>query len=69
MIFSMAVEKVNVENPQQIKVHESHVLTYEFLSGFNLVMVSYSGWKDLTRGRLAWLANTPSTLILKPERS
>jgi hypothetical protein len=69
MIFNMAVEKVNAENPQRIQVHESHALTYEFLTGFNLVMVSYSGWKDLTRARSAWLANTPSTLILKPQRS
>jgi Kef-type K+ transport system membrane component KefB len=69
MIFSMAVEKVNAENPQRIQVHESHVLTYEFLASFNLVMVSYSGWRDLTRAKSAWLASTPSTLILKPERS
>lgn len=69
MIFNMAVEKVNAENPQRIQVHESHALTYDFLTGFNLVMVSYSGWKDLTRARSEWLANTPSTLILKPQRS
>jgi Kef-type K+ transport system membrane component KefB len=68
MIFSMAVEKVNAENPGHIQVHEGHMLTFEFLTGFNLVMVSYSGWKDLTRARAAWLSTAPTTLILKPER-
>jgi Kef-type K+ transport system membrane component KefB len=69
MIFSMAVEKINAENPNLIQVHEGHTLTFEFLTGFNLVMVSYSGWKDLTKSKAAWLSTAPTTLILKPERS
>jgi Kef-type K+ transport system membrane component KefB len=69
MIFSMAVDKVNAENPNHISIHEGHSFTLEFLTGFNLVMVSYSGWKDLTRAKAAWLSTAPTTLILKPERS
>lgn len=68
MIFSMAVDKINAENTQQIQLHEHHTLTAEFLAGFNLVMVSYSGWKDLTRTKERWLTKTPSVLILKPQR-
>jgi Kef-type K+ transport system membrane component KefB len=68
MIFSMAVDKINAENTQQIQRHESHTMNPEFLSGFNLVLVSYSGWKDLTRSKQSWLVNTPSVLILKSQR-
>jgi hypothetical protein len=69
MIFSMAVDKINAENTQQLQRHESHILTQEFLLGFNLVLVSYSGWKDLTRTKQSWLVNTPSVLIMKQHRS
>jgi hypothetical protein len=68
MIFSMAVEKINAENEQKIQIYESHNLSQEFFTGFNLVIVSYSGWKDLTRARQQWLVHTPSVLILKPQR-
>ena len=66
MIFSMAVDKLNSENPNHVQLHESHALTFEFLTGFNLIMVSYSGWRDLTRSKAAWLSTAPTTLILKP---
>jgi hypothetical protein len=65
VIFSMAVDKINKETPQSMQVHESETLTPEFLSGFNLVLVSYSAWKSLTRAKQRWLVNTPSVLILK----
>jgi Kef-type K+ transport system membrane component KefB len=68
MIFSMAIDKINHENPKSIQIHESHQITATFLAGFNLVMVSYSGWKDLTRNRQNWLVHTPSVLILKPQK-
>jgi Kef-type K+ transport system membrane component KefB len=66
MIFSMAVEKINAENKDRVQVHESHTITPDFIADFNLVMVTYSGWKDLTRARHGWLRHTPSILILKP---
>jgi Kef-type K+ transport system membrane component KefB len=65
VIFSMAVDKINKETPQSMQVHASQTLTSDFLSSFNLVLVSYSGWKSLTRARQQWLVNTPSVLILK----
>jgi Kef-type K+ transport system membrane component KefB len=65
-IFSMAVEKINSENENSVTLHENHALSQEFLNTFNLVLVSYSGWKDLTRIRQSWLPHTPSVLILKP---
>jgi Kef-type K+ transport system membrane component KefB len=65
-IFAMAVEKVNSENPNSITIHENHIMPAEFLNTFNLVLISYSGWKDLTKIRQSWLPHTPSSLILKP---
>ncbi len=65
-IFNMAIEKIKNENKVQVDIYEHHSHSTEFLNGFNLVMVSYSGWKDLTRIRQSWLTNTPSVLILKP---
>jgi Kef-type K+ transport system membrane component KefB len=65
-IFSMAIEKINQENKSSITVHETHAMPQEFLNGFNLVIVSYSGWRDLTKMRQSWLPHTPSVLILKP---
>jgi Kef-type K+ transport system membrane component KefB len=68
MIFSMAMDKVNSENAQAIQLHERHTLEQDFIFGFNLVLVSYSGWKTLTRTRQNWLTQTPSVLILKPSQ-
>jgi Kef-type K+ transport system membrane component KefB len=66
MIFSMAIEKIKTETGSTVEIHESHSFTPDFLSGFNLVMVSYSGWRDLSRNKQTWLSLTPSVLILKP---
>ena len=65
-IFSMAISKINNEVKDSVSVHEAHSLTQEFLNSFNLVLVSYSGWRDLTRSRVNWLPQSPSVLILKP---
>lgn len=66
MIFSMAIDKVKGEHKDHVDVRESHSYDPAFLSTFNLVIVSYSGWRDLTRTRQTWLSQTPSVLIMKP---
>jgi hypothetical protein len=66
MIFTMAVDKISTENKQSIAFYETHNVPHEFLNQFNLVVVSYSGWKDLSKAREKWLPNAPSVLILKP---
>jgi Kef-type K+ transport system membrane component KefB len=66
-IFRMAVEKINVDHPKSIEVHESHAQTEEFFNRFNLLLISYSSWKHINRSKNPWLAYTPSVLILKPE--
>jgi Kef-type K+ transport system membrane component KefB len=65
MIFNMATEKVNGENPESISVYESHQLTTDYLQDFDLVLVSYSQWKDFSRQKASWINHTPSVLILK----
>jgi hypothetical protein len=70
MIFSMALDKISTENNQKIQVHEHRqALTRELVTDYNLVMVSYSGWKDLSRKKNDGLAQSPSVLILKPQRA
>lgn len=68
-IFSMAVAKINNEIKDSVAVREAHAHSQEFLNSFNLVLVSYSGWKDLTRLRESWLPQSPSVLILKPNKA
>lgn len=68
-IFSMALEKISQDNKQEIALHETHAIPQDLLNTFNLVLVSYSGWKDLTKAREKWLPNAPSVLILKPSPS
>lgn len=66
-IFRMAVDKVNGENPKSVEVHESHAYSEEFFNRFNLLLISYSSWKNLNRSKNPWLAYMPTVLILKPE--
>ncbi|MFZ6009733.1 MAG: cation:proton antiporter, partial [Bacteroidota bacterium] len=69
MIFTMALDKIHSENPARIEIHESHNVSSDFLNSFNLMLISYSGWKDLNKLKTSWLASTPSVLILKPSTS
>lgn len=65
MIFSMAVGKINQDSPGSINVLESHQLHAEHVKDFNLMLVSYGQWKDLTKNKTSWLPVAPSILILK----
>lgn len=66
MIFTMAFEKINHENPQRMELYERHSLDPQFIQTFNLILISTSGWRDLTKIRNTWLSHAPSILILKP---
>jgi hypothetical protein len=65
MIFSMAAEKVNAENPDSVSIYESHQVSADYLKDFDLVLVSYAQWKDFSRQKTTWINHTPSVLILK----
>ncbi|MEO5601853.1 MAG: cation:proton antiporter [Cyclobacteriaceae bacterium] len=67
MIFTMACDKINLENQQRLELHESHNLDTAFIQTFNLVLISTSGWRDLSKTRNLWLSSAPSILILKPQ--
>ena len=69
MIFTMAFEKVSTENPQRLELYQRHSLSPEFMQGFNLLMISTSGWRDIAKSRNPWLSAAPSILILKPQRN
>jgi hypothetical protein len=63
--FSMVIEKIRRENPGRIEVHESHNLDALFVQSFNLLLISTSGWRDLSKKGTAWLPAASSILILK----
>jgi hypothetical protein len=64
--FTMAVEKIRGENPQRLDLYESHTLPRDYVQSFNLMLISTSGWKGVSRTRDSWVAAAPSILILKP---
>lgn len=67
MIFSMAFEKIRSENPERIRLFESHALDADLVRPFDLLLISTSGWKDVDRPANQWIRHAPSMLILKPQ--
>lgn len=67
MIFSMAFEKISSENPERIRLFESHALDADLVRPFDLLLISTSGWKDVDRPANQWIRHAPSMLILKPQ--
>ena len=67
MIFSMAFEKISGQNPDRIRLFESHSLDADLLRPFDLLLISTSGWKDVDRPTNQWIRHAPSMLILKPQ--
>ena len=59
----------NIENPNLIEVYEGHTLVANYLQTFNLLLVSTSGWKDLSKSGTSWLPAAPSVLILKSQNN
>jgi Kef-type K+ transport system membrane component KefB len=64
--FSMAFEKMRGENPGKLQLIESHSAEAGVVKDSSLVLISTSGWKDLSRSGNLWLQPTASILILKP---
>ena len=67
--FSMAFEKLKGENPGKLLLFESHAADPSFVKDSKLVLISTSGWKDLSRSGSVWLEPTASILILKHHHS
>lgn len=67
--FSMAFEKIKHETPNLIEVYASHSLDANFIQTFNLLLVSTSGWRDLSKSGSTWLSAAPSMLILKAQNN
>lgn len=67
--FSMAFDKMKGEHPGKIQLSESHAPDVFFDEGPSMVLISTSGWKDLSRSGNPWLQPTASILILKHHRS
>jgi Kef-type K+ transport system membrane component KefB len=63
--FTKAFERLNSENPSTAQLQESRSLPPNTIEGSNLVIISYSAWKDSADSNQQWLSQTPSLLILK----
>lgn len=65
MIFTMAVEKINTETPGSVSVYESRQFSADHVKNFDLMLVSYGQWKDLSKSKSPWVSFASSILILK----
>jgi hypothetical protein len=62
--------KTEFEQMKQAFGHQLNVMTVEMenlqFSQFDLLLVSYTSWKNYAEIKPAWLKNIPSTLIIRP---
>lgn len=63
--FAKAFERLYSENPATAQLQESQSVPPGTIEGSNLVIISYSAWKDSGDNTEQWLSQTPSLLILK----
>lgn len=64
--FSMAFARINSQNPERLRLHESYTPDPDPNQRFDLVLVSTSGWRDLRKTANPWVTGSQSFLILKP---
>jgi hypothetical protein len=67
--FSMAFEKICMENPDRIEVFENPSLTADYLQSFNLLLVSTAAWGHFSKSSLSWMPAAPSVLILRSQNN
>ncbi|HSD06570.1 cation:proton antiporter [Flavobacterium sp.] len=65
-VIESAIESLNQKFPKHVILEKASILTTEFLSNQNLMIVSIESWKDLLNSRSSWLSEVPSVLIIKP---
>ncbi len=64
-ITQSALNALQQKYPKNISVMEDKIVTEEFLSNENLMIVSLESWKTLVDSRSVWLRGVPSVLIIK----
>ena len=65
-IIETAIDSLENKYPSNISLLPENVITDEFLSQQDLMMISLESWKNLVDSQSPWLSNIPSVLIVKP---
>jgi Kef-type K+ transport system membrane component KefB len=64
-IMQSAINSLEQKYPKNISIMEDKIVTEEFLSNENLMIISLESWKTLVDSRSIWLRGVPSVLIIK----
>lgn len=59
-----AIRAIEHEAPNHITVNSDKEIDEQYISQFQLMVISTEGWKKLVDSRTSWLKQTPSILIL-----
>jgi hypothetical protein len=62
--FKEKIRSIEMNAPNHVHVVSSRELNEDYLSNFNLVLVTLETWKLLIESEQAWLSSVPSCLIL-----
>ena len=65
-IIETAIDSLENKYPSNISLLPENIITDEFLSQQDLMMISLESWKNLVDSQSPWLSNIPSVLIVKP---
>ncbi len=65
-IIETTIDSLENKYPSNISLLPENVITDEFLSQQDLMMISLESWKNLVDSQSIWLSNIPSVLIVKP---
>lgn len=63
--FKESIRLIEQMAPNHIQLIKSKTIDREFLQRQNLMIIAHQSWKDLIETKSLWLADIPSTLILK----
>jgi hypothetical protein len=61
----MATGKISRENPERLQLLESDSLNERLMEDVDLLIISTSGWRDVTKAKNTSLPSTPAILILQ----
>lgn len=65
-VIASAIGSLKQKFPKNVILNNESILSEEFLTEQDLMIVSLDSWKDLLDSRSTWLSGVPSVLIIKP---
>jgi hypothetical protein len=61
-----AIHTIQQNSPHRLSTLDEQILIPDFLDKQDLMLVSLDSWEKMIGAGYEWLAQTPSTLLLKP---